>query len=104
MLAAPSAKHACVPVDVAFYSDIFKLTFHSLQPVVSLGRAIKRARSKVGLSQEALAVDANLDRSYVGGIERGEHNVTVMNVTKIAAALKTKTSGAHEQTRTATAV
>ena len=64
--------------------------------LVSLGRAIVRARTKMGLSQEALAVDANLDRSYVGGIERGEHNLTVMNLTKIAAALKTKTSALFE--------
>ena len=40
------------------------------------------------LSQGALAVDADLDRSYVGGIERGEHNLTVMNIVKIAGALK----------------
>ena len=44
------------------------------------------------LSQEALAVDADLDRSYVGGIERGEHNLTVMNIVKIAAALQVKPS------------
>jgi len=40
------------------------------------------------VSQEALAIDAELDRSYVGGIERGEHNLTVMNIVKIATALK----------------
>lgn len=56
--------------------------------LVALGEAIRRARTGVGLSQEALAVDADLDRSYVGGIERGEHNLTVMNVVKIAGALK----------------
>jgi transcriptional regulator with XRE-family HTH domain len=39
------------------------------------------------LSQEALAVDAELDRSYVGGVERGEHNLTAMNIVKIAGAL-----------------
>ncbi len=44
------------------------------------------------LSQEALAVDANMDRSYVGGIERGEHNITVVNVIKLADALNTKPS------------
>ena len=44
------------------------------------------------VSQEALAVDADLDRSYVGGIERGEHNLTVMNIVKIAAALQIKPS------------
>ncbi len=47
---------------------------------------------RAGLSQEALAVDADLDRSYVGGIERGEHNLTVMNVVKIADGLKLKPS------------
>ena len=56
--------------------------------LVALGEAIRPARTGAGLSQEALAVDADLDRSYVGGIERGEHNLTVMNVVKIADALK----------------
>jgi transcriptional regulator with XRE-family HTH domain len=60
--------------------------------LMALGAAIRRARTGVGLSQEALAVDADLDRSYMGGIERGEHNPTVMNVVKIAGALKTSPS------------
>jgi transcriptional regulator with XRE-family HTH domain len=60
--------------------------------LVALGAAIRQSRTEIGLSQEALAVDADLDRSYVGGIERGEHNLTVMNVVKIANALKTQPS------------
>ena len=60
--------------------------------LTALGAAIRRARTGAGLSQEALAVDADLDRSYVGGIERGEHNPTVMNVVKIAGALKLRPS------------
>ena len=60
--------------------------------LVALGEAIRRVRTGAGLSQEALAVDADLDRSYMGGIERGEHNLTVMNVVKIAGALKTSPS------------
>lgn len=60
--------------------------------LVALGDAIRRARSGAGLSQEALAVDADLDRSYVGGIERGEHNLTLMNIVKIATALNIKLS------------
>ena len=55
--------------------------------LVALGAAIRKERSDRDLSQEALAVDANLDRSYMGGIERGEHNLTVMNLVKIARAL-----------------
>jgi len=56
--------------------------------LVAIGAAIRRARKVVGLTQEALAVDAGLDRSYMGGIERGEHNFAVMTVAKIADALK----------------
>ncbi len=58
----------------------------------SLGVAIREARAQRGLSQEALAVDADLDRSYVGGVERGEHNLTVMNLRKISDALDIKMS------------
>jgi transcriptional regulator with XRE-family HTH domain len=60
--------------------------------LVALGAEIRRVRTGIGLSQEALAVDAGLDRSYVGGIERGEHNITIMNIAKIAEALKVKPS------------
>ncbi len=60
--------------------------------LVALGEAIRSTRTSLGLSQEAMAVDAELDRSYVGGIERGEHNITVMNLKKIAEALHTKPS------------
>ena len=60
--------------------------------MVNLGVAIRDKRKEIGLSQEALASDAGLDRSYVGGIERGEHNVTVLNVQKIAGALGMKAS------------
>ena len=60
--------------------------------LVALGAEIRRTRAGIGLSQEALAVDAGLDRSYVGGIERGEHNITIMNITKIADALMVKPS------------
>jgi transcriptional regulator with XRE-family HTH domain len=57
------------------------------QVLVDLGLAIRKTRLAMKLSQEALAVDAGLDRSYMGGIERGEHNVTAMNLVKIAGAL-----------------
>jgi transcriptional regulator with XRE-family HTH domain len=60
--------------------------------LVDLGVVIRAARTELGLSQEVLAVDAELDRSYVGGIERGEHNMTLLNLQKIAKALGTKPS------------
>jgi transcriptional regulator with XRE-family HTH domain len=62
------------------------------QVLVDLGVAIRSARRGMGLSQEALAAEAGLDRSYMGGIERGEHNLTAMNLLKIAAALDIRPS------------
>lgn len=53
----------------------------------AFGLAIRNARSGRGISQEALADLAQLDRSYMGGIERGEHNLSLINITKVAAAL-----------------
>lgn len=44
-------------------------------------------RTDVGLSQEALALSAEIDRSYVGGIERGEHNLALINILKLARCL-----------------
>jgi len=59
---------------------------------MALGSAIKRQRADAGMSQESLAHEADLDRSYVGGIERGEHNMTLMNLAKISAAIGLKPS------------
>jgi transcriptional regulator with XRE-family HTH domain len=53
-----------------------------------LGRNIRAARKKQGLSQEALALAADLDRSYIGGVERGERNIAVVNLKRIADALQ----------------
>lgn len=66
------------------------------QVLVDLGTAIRSARLGLGLSQEALATDAGLDRSYMGGVERGEHNLTAMNIVKIAVALNLKPSDLFE--------
>ncbi len=66
--------------------------FAGNKELVSLGEVIRETRKSINLSQEALAADAGLDRSYMGGVERGEHNLTLMNVCRIAAALKVKPS------------
>lgn len=55
--------------------------------LVSIGNTIRDLRLKAGLSQEALANEAGIDRSYMGGIERGEHNLTVISLMKICGCL-----------------
>lgn len=72
-------------------------SFSGNPALVSLGSAIRAARKAKGLSQEALAELANIDRSYMGGIERGEHNLAIMNLLKIADALGIKASVLLEQ-------
>jgi transcriptional regulator with XRE-family HTH domain len=55
---------------------------------VRFGRAVRRRRHKLGVSQEAFADLCQLDRTYMGGIERGERNVALVNIEKIATGLK----------------
>jgi len=60
--------------------------------LVALGKTIRKLRVERGHSQESLALAAGMDRSYMGGIERGEHNFTIMNLIKISEALGLKPS------------
>jgi transcriptional regulator with XRE-family HTH domain len=55
---------------------------------IRFGRALRRQRQKLGVSQEAFADMCQLDRTYIGGIERGERNVALVNIEKIAKTLK----------------
>jgi transcriptional regulator with XRE-family HTH domain len=65
--------------------------------LIALGDAIQRIRSASRISQEQLALQAGVDRSYMGGVERGESNVTVLNLVKIASALRVPASEILEQ-------
>ncbi len=55
-----------------------------------IGTNVRNFRKQLGLSQEELGDLAGLDRTYVGGIERGERNVAALNIAKLAKALKVK--------------
>lgn len=55
--------------------------------LIALGGAIRSAREDRMMSQEKLALVAGIDRSHMGKIERGERNVTVINVKRVADAL-----------------
>jgi transcriptional regulator with XRE-family HTH domain len=53
----------------------------------ALGEAIRRIRIANDVSQEELALRAEIDRGYMGGIERGESNMTVLNIVRVASAM-----------------
>ena len=55
---------------------------------MALGRAVHRHRIAVGISQEDLADQVGLDRTYISGIERGLRNPTFMVLLRLAEALK----------------
>ncbi|MFN5514021.1 MAG: helix-turn-helix domain-containing protein [Cyanobacteriota bacterium] len=55
--------------------------------LILLGARIRELRKARGLSQEAFASECGLDRTYVGGIERGERNVALRNLALIAKTL-----------------
>lgn len=54
------------------------------------GAHLRQLRKSKGLSQEAVALSCGLDRSYFGAIERGERNVSLVNIHRIAEALQVR--------------
>ena len=60
--------------------------------LIALGGAIRRVRKEKKISQEKLALKAELDRSYMGCVERGDNNVALLTLLKIANALDVKMS------------
>jgi transcriptional regulator with XRE-family HTH domain len=65
--------------------------------LLDLGAVIRAQRQAMGLSQEALAHQAGIDRSHMGKIERGERNVTLLNIERVAQVLGCTASKLLEQ-------
>lgn len=61
-------------------------------PARKLGENVRRRRENEGISQEELADRCGLHRTYVGSVERGERNVSLANIVRLAHALKTSPS------------
>jgi transcriptional regulator with XRE-family HTH domain len=58
-----------------------------LPELLAFGEAVRRRRKALGYSQEAFGDECGIDRSYMGGIERGEHNLALVNILKIVRTL-----------------
>lgn len=65
-------------------------------PRVSFGRHLAQVRKSKGWSQEKLALESGLARSYLGGVERGQRNIALVNICKLASALKVLPSALME--------
>jgi DNA-binding XRE family transcriptional regulator len=59
---------------------------------IRFGKAIRNRRKKLGVSQEEFADMCELDRTYLGGVERGERNLSLINIEKIALAFRVSLS------------
>ncbi len=55
--------------------------------LIKLGTQIRELRKAKGFSQESFAAEVGLDRTYMGGVERGERNVAALNLIQIAKCL-----------------
>ncbi|EOE1185233.1 helix-turn-helix domain-containing protein [Vibrio parahaemolyticus] len=60
--------------------------------LVAFGERVRQIRKEKGLSQEALADLAGIDRSYMGHIERGDQNITLTKIYQISEALRVSVS------------
>ncbi len=56
--------------------------------LVELGKRIREYRNKIGISQEDFALLIGMDRTYYSSVEKGKHNITIMNLKKITDGLK----------------
>jgi len=81
----PVAGYPSRPDDLAVPTVSSKFAGHPA--LRAFGAAVRRLRQRRGESQEGLALAAQIDRSYLGAVERGESNATLLNMVKIAAAL-----------------
>ncbi len=61
-----------------------------LDPLIAFGSRLRELREQRGLSQEKLAEMADLHRNYVGNLERGKSNVSLLTIVKLAHSLDVK--------------
>lgn len=68
---------------------------------ITFGHRVRALRKRAGLSQEQFALKCGLDRTYIGGVERGERNISIVNIEKIARAIDLSLKDLFEDERPA---
>lgn len=86
----------CTNVNGAYVSSKLR-TDDDVSHLKALGHAIRAVRKARNTSQEALAHRAEIDRSHMGKIERGERNITALNLRRIAEALGVRPSEIYSE-------
>lgn len=71
--------------------------------LIKIGHKIRELRKAKGFSQESFADEVGIDRTYMGGIERGERNIAAINIIRIAKALKVEIGELFPSIRTLSA-
>ena len=66
-------------------------------PLIRFGRRVTFLRKRAGLSQEALSLISGLARSYLGGVERGQRNISLLNICRLATALQISPAALFEE-------
>jgi transcriptional regulator with XRE-family HTH domain len=61
-----------------------------VHPEKRFGQRVRELRQRLGISQEALATRAGIHRTYMGGVERGERNISLKNIIRLANALNVR--------------
>lgn len=69
------------------FMSLIVVSMQSDTPAATLGQTVRRLREREGISQEELADRCGLHRTYVGSVERGERNVSLLNIVCLAKAL-----------------
>jgi len=64
---------------------VLSLTY---SPTIAFGKHLAALRRSKGFSQEGLALESGLARSYLGGVERGQRNIALVNICKLAQAMQ----------------
>ncbi|HSC66611.1 MAG TPA: helix-turn-helix transcriptional regulator [Cellvibrio sp.] len=65
-------------------------------PKLAFGQRLIELRKRLGWSQERLSLESGIARSYLGGVERGQRNIALLNIHKLAEALNVAPSALLE--------